>query len=45
MGGVPAKYITTVTEFAEKCLRETPDYNVEEYRNDFMNTVKKIYPI
>ena len=44
-GGVPAKYITTVTEFAEKCLRETPDYNVEEYRNDFMNTVKKIYPI
>ena len=30
-GGVPAKFISTTTDFAEKCLRETPEYDVENF--------------
>lgn len=29
--GVPAKFICTVDEFKEKCLAQTPDYDVENY--------------
>lgn len=29
--GVPAKFICTVDEFKEKCLAQTPDYDVEDY--------------
>ena len=32
--GVPAHYICTVEEFAEKCLRETPEYSISEYKKD-----------
>lgn len=32
--GVPAKFICTVDEFKEKCLAQTPDYDVEFYHRD-----------
>lgn len=32
--GNPAHYICSVDEYAEKCLRETPDYNIESYRSN-----------
>lgn len=32
--GVPAKFICTVDEFKEKCLAQTPDYDVENYLLD-----------
>lgn len=42
-GGVPARYISTVGSFAEKCLRETPRYEVEQYKKDFKNVVLELY--
>ena len=32
--GNPAHYICSVEEYAEKCLRETPEYSVEAYRRN-----------
>ena len=32
-GGVPAHYITTIDQFAEKCLREAPKLSNKEYKN------------
>lgn len=33
-GGVPAKFICTVEQYAEKCLEKTPQYNVENYNRN-----------
>lgn len=41
-GGVPAKYITTVDEFADKCLDQMPDYDPDEYANNREEVIKKI---
>lgn len=41
-GGVPAHYITKTEDFAEKCLRETPDYDVAEFETDKISAVKKM---
>ena len=41
-GGVPAKYITTVEKFANKCLAENPDYDVNNYKKNFKEEVRKI---
>lgn len=32
--GVPARYICSLEEYAEKCLVETPDYDKEAYAKD-----------
>lgn len=32
-GGVPAHYITTIDQFAEKCLREAPKLSNKKYKN------------
>lgn len=32
--GNPAKRISSIEDYAEKCLRETPNYNVEDYFKD-----------
>ena len=40
--GVPAKIISTIENYAEKCLRNTPDYNVEEYKQNKKECLKKI---
>lgn len=41
-GGVPAKYITSVMEYAEKCLRETPNYDIKKYKDNFREEVLRI---
>ncbi len=32
--GVPAKFICTVDDFKEKCLKQTPEYDIEAYKKD-----------
>lgn len=34
-GGIPAKYIMTTMEYAEKCLSRTPKYDYENYKTNF----------
>ena len=34
MGGVPARFICTLDEYKEKCLKETPDYDPEALKRD-----------
>lgn len=34
-GGVPAHKITTTVEYAEKCKRNTPNYDFENYKKNF----------
>ena len=42
-GGNPAKFICTVDEFAEKCLKENPSYNKKAFNKNKMNEVIRIY--
>lgn len=42
-GGVPAKKLSTTIEFAEKCKIETPEYDKEEYKRNFRETVCRLY--
>ena len=41
-GGVPAHFITTVDEYAEKCLQNTPEYDLENYKKNFKDEVLKM---
>lgn len=41
--GVPAKKISTVDVFAEKCLEQTPRYDVSEYKKDRTKIIKELY--
>ena len=40
--GVPAKFICKTDEYAEKCLRETPDYNYENLMKNRKEEIIKI---
>lgn len=40
--GVPARKICTMEEYAEKCLRQTPKYNKEDYLADKKSEVLRI---
>ena len=40
--GVPAHFITTVDEYAEKCLQNTPEYDLENYKKNFKDEVLKM---
>lgn len=42
-GGVPAKKISTLELFAEKCLEETPAYSEEKYKKDRENEIRRLY--
>ncbi len=42
VGGVPAKPITTVDAFAEKCLAQTPDYDKAAYAADKKSELLRI---
>lgn len=42
-GGVPARKISTLELFAEKCLEETPVYSEEEYIKDRKNEIRRLY--
>lgn len=41
-GGVPARYISRVDTWAEKCLDETPEYDLDNYRINFKEEVLNI---
>lgn len=41
-GGVPAKYICTLDEYAEKCLENTPKYDLENYKMNKREELLKI---
>ncbi len=41
-GGVPAKFISKVDVWAEKCLDETPEYDLNNYKTNFKDEVLKI---
>ena len=43
VGGVPAKKINTLEAFAEKCLAETPKYDLQEYYVNREETIRKLY--
>lgn len=45
VAGNPAHVICTVEEFAEKCLKETPYYDKEEYRKDKKKEIFRAYNI
>lgn len=40
--GVPAKYICSIKEYAEKCLFETPDYDKENYTTNKRDELLRI---
>ena len=42
--GVPARFICKVEDFAEKCLRENPTYDRNEYLRDKRGTVLSMLP-
>lgn len=41
--GVPAKVVKSIQDYAEKCLKETPNYSLEEYNAHKKATVQKLY--
>lgn len=41
-GGVPAKYIGKTADFAEKCLKESPQYDEENFKTNRRNEIEKI---
>lgn len=45
-GGVPAKYIMKVNDYAEKCLKETPPYNKDNMklnrRDEILRVTKQL---
>lgn len=41
-GGIPVHYIMTTKEYAEKCKKNTPKYDVAEYRINFQKVVNQI---
>lgn len=40
--GVPARFISTTSEYAEKCRMNTPNYNLGNYRKNFVEETKHI---
>lgn len=42
--GVPARPLMSTEEFAEKCLRETPEYDEVAYRKDKRAELLRIFP-
>lgn len=45
VAGVPARVICTTEEYAEKCLKNTPEYDVEAYKKDQKSEVLKMLGI
>ena len=41
-GGVPAHFISTTTKFAEKCKRETPEYDPVSLERNKESELKRI---
>lgn len=43
VAGNPAKYIMSVDEYAEKCLKNTPQYNIADYKVNKEKELLRIY--
>ena len=43
--GVPARYIGTTTDFAEKCLKETPLYDEKQIKINRRQEIERILNI
>lgn len=43
VGGVPAKFICTTEEFAEKCLQETPEYDKNAMMQNKQKELERIF--
>ena len=43
-GGVPARVITTIENYAEKCLAETPPYDPAAFRANKQAELLRLYP-
>lgn len=44
VGGVPARIIMSVDEYAEKSLLRTPNYDLDAYKKDKVSEVLRFYP-
>lgn len=44
VGGVPARFLMSVEEYAEKALAQTPDYDRAAYRSNKIAELLRIYP-
>lgn len=43
VGGNPARIIGSFEDYAEKCLKESPDYDISAYRKDKKSELLRIY--
>jgi acetyltransferase-like isoleucine patch superfamily enzyme len=44
VGGVPARVLMSVEEYAEKCLAENPPYDAAHYRTDKVSELLRLFP-
>ena len=44
VGGVPARVLMSTEEYAEKSLKQTPDYDREAYRQDKVTELLRVFP-
>ena len=44
VGGVPARVLMSVDDYAAKCLAQTPDYDRTAYKRDKVRAVTRLYP-
>jgi carbonic anhydrase/acetyltransferase-like protein (isoleucine patch superfamily) len=45
VAGVPAKFLSTVEEYAENALNATPDYDLESYRRHKQTELLRVLPM
>jgi bifunctional UDP-N-acetylglucosamine pyrophosphorylase/glucosamine-1-phosphate N-acetyltransferase len=43
VAGVPAKFIMSAEEYAEKCLDKTPQYDIDSYKADKVKEILRVY--
>ena len=43
-GGVPAKFICSVEDYAERSLQKTPEYDLGAYKADKVKELLRLYP-
>jgi acetyltransferase-like isoleucine patch superfamily enzyme len=44
VGGVPARFLKTLDDYAQSCLEATPAYDPEAYRRDKVAELLRLYP-
>jgi acetyltransferase-like isoleucine patch superfamily enzyme len=43
-GGTPARVLTSIDDYARKCLAKTPDYDRAAYKREKMAEILRLYP-